>query len=278
MNSLYVVQLEARLGLLVAEIEEKRSDGTGEPRRIEIPLRTASPAQRAEWQCLVGDSAIGVHRLLREADERTIRPDRPESVSASEREAAGASDTGAGGFEDEPRSREDRGGAEDSGAAGAGARTELPFASCEAAWELAAAEAGGGPEVSAALAAAAEAARTHLAFGLTLAGVDPGELAREALAAWSDGWAAAPDEAAPKAAPRAAAESGGREIAEWIASAAEKGVLHEHGRLPETPAADAAAEAGIPASGDLSLLPEAAKAEAALAELRRAMTARLRRK
>ncbi|OWR27750.1 hypothetical protein CDO73_21425 [Saccharibacillus sp. O23] len=276
MNSLYVVQLEARLGLLIAETEEERSDGTTESRRIEIPLRTASPAQRDEWQRLAGDSAIGLYRLLREADERTIRPKRRKSGSPSEREASGDGEPGAGGFEAKPPAPEDRRGAEDAGAAGTAARTELPFPSCDAAWELTA-EAGGGPEVSAALAAAAEAARTRLAFGLTLAGVDPGELAGEALAAWSDGWAAAPDEAAPKAAPRASAESGGREIAEWIASAAEKGVLHEHGRLPEEPAADAAAGAEIPSPGDLSLLPEAAKAEAALAELRRAMQARLRK-
>lgn len=274
MNSLYVVQLEAKLGRLVAVIETERPEGARESRQIEIPLRPASAQQRMLWQQLAGRSAIGLHRLLNETGELTVRlhggAKRHRKVSA-EREAE-ADAQGAN-----PKLREDLRAAEEAAAGGAVARTELPFASGDAAWELAAAEEVDGPGVLAALTAAAEAARTRLAFGLTLAGVDPGELAGEAIAAWSDGWAAAPDEAAPKTAPRGASEGGGREIAEWIASAAEKGVLHEHGRLPEMPAADAVSEAELAASVDLSLLPEAAKAEAALAELRRAMKARLRK-
>ncbi|OWA35185.1 hypothetical protein B9G55_10950 [Saccharibacillus sp. O16] len=277
MNSLYVVQLEARLGRLVAILEQEQPAGGRASRQIEIPLRLASPQQRILWQQLAGRSAMGLHRLLEEAGDLTVRLGSGTKRSRKASAEAAEKDAGADGSDSPPAPREELRAADGTAASAAAVRTVLPFAGGDAAWELAAAEEVGGPEVQAALTAAAAAARTRLAFGLTLAGVDPGELASEAMAAWSDGWAAAPDEAALKAAPRGASEGGGREIAEWIASAAEKGVLHEHGRLPETPAAVAAAEAEIPASADLSLLPEAAKAEAALAELRRAMKARLRK-
>lgn len=272
MNSLHVVQLEAKLGLLIAVIEEGRNS-----RQVEIPLHTATTKQRADWQRLVGRSAVGLYDLLGQCGEQIIRlPGRsagkrkPASAEAgSSRLAAASSERG---LDAEDETDGIHVAAETNDAGVSFVRTELPFDSGDAAWELAAAEAGGGPEVPAALEAAAEVARTHLAFGLTLAGIDPGELATAALAAWGDGWAVAPDEA-PKAAPRAASEGGGREIAEWIASAAEKGVLHEHGRLPEAP--ESGREAASQEPCDLSLLPDEAPAQAALAELRRAMRVRM---
>lgn len=263
MNDLYVVQLEAKPGLLAAVVEEARPDGGRESRRIEIPLRTVSPKQRSDWRRLAARSALGLHRLIEEAGElATAWPEQEDR--ASEASLAG-------------ESLESR--IEAAGAAGVpSVPAELPLGAGTAAWELAAAEAGGGPEVWAALDAAARAARTRPAFGLVLAGVDPGELADEALAAWSAGWEDAGEEDASKAGPRAAPEGGGREIAEWIAAAAENGLLHEHGRLPDEPkpARKGAAPLEL-APCDFSLLPDAAPAAAALAELRRAMHARLAR-
>ncbi|WP_235946392.1 hypothetical protein [Saccharibacillus alkalitolerans] len=281
MSNLHVVQLEAKPGLLIAVVEEERREGSAS-RRVEIPIAPASAKQRADWQRLAEHSALGLYRLLGEAGELTIRPGGDEKPGRS-RPARRAVEGGGEADAEDRRTEAGSGTASGSGEGGGtaaradgaeipSARTQLTFDGGEAAWEMTAAQAGGGPEVPAALAAAAEAVRTHPAFGLTLAGIDPGELAGAALAAWSDGWAAAPDEAAPKSAPRAAAEGGGREIAEWIASAAEKGVLHEHGRLPDEPAA---AEAALPGPGDLSLLPDSAPAEAALSELRRAMRVRM---
>ncbi|MEJ8304807.1 hypothetical protein [Saccharibacillus sacchari] len=271
MNSLHVVQLEAKPGLLIAVIEEGRDS-----RQVEIPLHPATAKQRADWQRLAGRSAVGLYDLLAQCGEQTVRlPGRSAEKRRPASAEAGASRPGAASGEHDPDAADETGGiavaAQTNDAGLSFVRTELPFDGGEAAWELAAAEVGG-PEVPAALQAAAEVARTHLAFGLTLAGVDPGELADAALAAWGDGWAVAPDEA-PKAAPRAASEGGGREIAEWIASAAEKGVLHEHGRLPEAP--ESGGDAAAPQPCDLSLLPDDAPAQAALTELRRAMRARI---
>lgn len=272
MNSLHVVQLEAKPGLLIAVIEEGRDS-----RQVEIPLHAATAKQRADWQRLAGRSAVGLHDLLGQCGEQIIRLSgrsggkrKPASAEAGSSRLAAASRDRDPDAEDETVGIRVAVETNDDGLPFV--RTELPFDGGDAAWELAAAEAGGGPEVPAALQAAAEAARTRLAFGLTLAGIDPGELVNAALAAWGDGWAVAPDEA-PKAAPRAASEGGGREIAEWIASAAEKGVLHEHGRLPEAP--ESGREAASQELCDLSLLPDEAPAQAALAELRRAMRARI---
>lgn len=272
MNSLHVVQLEAKPGLLIAVIEEGRDS-----RQVEIPLRPATAKQRADWQRLAGRSAVGLYDLLGQCGEQVIRltgrsAGKRKPVSAE----AGSSCPAAVSSDRDPDTEDETGGihaaVETNDTGLSFVRTELPFDGGDAAWELAAEQAGGGPEVPAALQAAAEVARTHLAFGLTLAGIDPGELANAALAAWGDGWAVAPDEA-PKAAPRAASEGGGREIAEWIASAAEKGVLHEHGRLPEAPESGGEAVSQEPC--DLSLLPDEAPAQAALAELRRAMRTRM---
>lgn len=272
MNSLHVVQLEAKPGLLVAVIEEGR-----ESRQIEIPLHIATAKQRADWQRLAGRSAVGLYDLLARSGEQVIRlagrsagKRKPASAEAGASRLAAASGGRVADAEDGTIGMAVAVESNDEGLSFV--RTSLPFDGGDAAWELAAAEAAGGPEVPAALQAAAQVARTHLAFGLTLAGIDPGELADAALSAWGDGWAVAPDEA-PKAAPRAASEGGGREIAEWIASAAEKGVLHEHGRLPEAP--EPGREAAAPQPCDLSLLPDYAPAQAALAELRRAMRARM---
>lgn len=273
MNSLHVVQLEAKPGLLVAVIEEGRDS-----RQVEIPLHAATAKQRADWQRLAGRSAVGLYDLLGQCGEQIIRlPGRSASKRKPASGEAGSSRLAAASKDRELDAEEDESigisaAVETNDAGLSFVRTELPFDGGDAAWELAAAEAVGSPEVPAALQAAAEAARTHLAFGLTLAGIDPGELAVAALAAWGDGWAVAPDEA-PKAAPRAASEGGGREIAEWIASAAEKGVLHEHGRLPEAP--ESGREDASQEPCDLSLLPDEAPAQAALAELRRAMRARM---
>lgn len=271
MNSLYVVQLEAKSGVLAAVIEEERPDGGRNSRRIEIALRTASPQQRLEWRRKTACSALGLYRLLAEAGELTIqRPDAEGTRSLAEAEARedGMTEASRTGLEG---SGKDADAAERSEVLSA--FTELPFDDGQVVWELAASETGGGPEAAAVLQAAAEAVRTRLAFGLTLAGVEPGQLAREALAAWSEGWEDAGAEAAVKSASSTASESGGREIAEWIASAAEKGLLHEHGRLPDEPKA-APKEAAKLQPSDFSLLPDAAPAEAALAELRRAMHAR----
>ncbi|GGN99676.1 hypothetical protein [Saccharibacillus kuerlensis] len=251
MNSLHIVQLEAKLGLLAAVIEEERQEGGRDSRRIEIPLLPAAPQQRAEWQQLAGRSALDLYRLLGEASELTVQ--------FGGRKQAGREVLLPPGKQ--------------SGSEAAAVRTTLPLGGGEAAWELAAADKGGGPEVMAALEAAAEVVRTNAAFGLMLAGIEPAELAAEAMAGWSDDWEAPTDEPAPKAAPRAAAEGGGREIAEWIAAAAEKGVLHEHGRLPDESSSEQ--NEAAPHSCDLSLLPDTAAAESALAELRRAMRARM---
>ncbi|WP_172196735.1 hypothetical protein [Saccharibacillus qingshengii] len=275
MNSVYVVQLEAKPGLLAAVVEEDRQEGGRDSRRIEIALHTASPKQRAQWRRLAGYSALGLHRLIEEQASLTVswpartggaaaenRPDGPESAEHSGSPRADhAEGTTAAAAASKPASLS--------------VRTELAFDGGEAEWELAADPLPNEPAAWTVLQAAAEAVRVNLAFGLTLAGVDPGELAGEALEGWSADWEAESDEAAEgKAAPRAAAEGGGREIADWIASAAEKGLLHEHGRLPEEPpAASAGGEFRLPPC-DFSLLPDSAPAELALAELRRAMRAR----
>ncbi|MCQ4087368.1 hypothetical protein [Saccharibacillus sp. JS10] len=271
MNRLDVVQLEAKPGLLIASIKEGRAS-----RLVEVPLRIASDTQQAEWQRLAGRSAIDLYHLLEQSGESIVlRTGATKAKRHSAAESSGAAEPSDAplsiGFDDADDDSDFDVAVETNDEGMSFVRTELPFDSGDAAWELAALEASG-EDVNAALEAAAKQIRTHLAFGLTLAGMNPGELANAALAAWGDGWTVAPDEAL-KAAPRAASEGGGKEIAEWIASAAEKGVLHEHGRLPEAPAGNP--QGAEPQPCDLSLLPDAAPAQAALAELRKAMRSRI---
>ncbi|MDO3411453.1 hypothetical protein QWJ34_16930 [Saccharibacillus sp. CPCC 101409] len=343
MNSIqavYVLQLEARPGLLAARVEEEGADGVRRERLLEIPLLQAPSRLRLEWERLSAGSALDLYRLQESsgeqiagekevlAAEEELAADEAEDREAERRLAAievsdGAAQPGeaaaadvreqageASAVKSGEASRGERSGESApgvrsaSGASGAGeggeaaaggtrplsaavleagggadaasAWTVLPFDAGESDWLLAAAEPGGGDSAAAAaLRAAAAVARTRLAFGLTLAGVDPGELAGAGLAAWSAGWAPEQGDAAAKAAPKAASEGGGREIAEWIASAAEKGVLHEHGRLPEAPEAEPSGFASGSEPGELALLENAGAAESALRELRRAMRTRL---